>query len=656
MQTINNGDTGASVRSKLNANFTETVNSLAAKQDALVSGTNIKTVNGNALTGAGDVTITSSGVLGPYSLAALQALSTTGLVANITQARVTSPVPSAGIYTWRGTGKGWDLTARLGPFKRLVSWLLLTMPARGSLLMSGGMREIFSPPTAIDLAGAIVPITNDQAGLVAAIAAAVARSTNRVVLIRSNISGLSGTISIGGPGTSANPIIIASMNGAVLSGSARIAAQSYTSFVGLSFTGVGIGAATATGQVDVGIYGCYFNAVGGSGGFWEATTADNSHHLDWKFYLNEFVDCTYATYWQRVGRSKLMYNRVRWTTNNVTDRGLWFVGGYENQTKYNWITGGRVGIGVLLDRSITNVWQNNVFEHNLVEDCNEEGLSLGDAYGNNGSKCTVADRLAVASTTGTAASSPRIICNRASMNGINTSGNHAVQVISGSLAGRYFRIIGGGVQSAGVSIYLQFANDCITTAELSAIVGAKILVVVHSAYNVADGNVVTNCQTPIIVFGTGHGNVITNNWVSTNGEGVAGDGSGGSFGINAAIGVWGVGIPAGPTAPTDGTAGSAYLCLPSHTVIQNNYIDTSVNTGDIVFSGLTWETQANTEAAMDPIPHYCGGNSKAPVVQAWRNGNSVSTLFSEATATVTDIGGTFSAESLLLLDTTPFPT
>jgi len=54
-QTINNGDSGLSARTKINDNFTETY----AKQDALVSGTNIKTVNGSSILGAGDLAVTS---------------------------------------------------------------------------------------------------------------------------------------------------------------------------------------------------------------------------------------------------------------------------------------------------------------------------------------------------------------------------------------------------------------------------------------------------------------------------------------------------------------------------------------------------------------------------------------------------------------------
>lgn len=57
-QTINNGDSGLDARTKINDNFTETY----AKQDALVSGTNIKTVGGATLLGSGElVTGTPSG-------------------------------------------------------------------------------------------------------------------------------------------------------------------------------------------------------------------------------------------------------------------------------------------------------------------------------------------------------------------------------------------------------------------------------------------------------------------------------------------------------------------------------------------------------------------------------------------------------------------
>lgn len=54
-QTINNGDSGLDARTKINSNFTETY----AKQDVLVSGTNIKTINGSSLLGSGDLALFS---------------------------------------------------------------------------------------------------------------------------------------------------------------------------------------------------------------------------------------------------------------------------------------------------------------------------------------------------------------------------------------------------------------------------------------------------------------------------------------------------------------------------------------------------------------------------------------------------------------------
>lgn len=71
IQTFNDWETGASVRSKINTSLTNLNNDkaetsaltswLATKQDTLVSGTNIKTVNGNSLLGSGDITISGGG-------------------------------------------------------------------------------------------------------------------------------------------------------------------------------------------------------------------------------------------------------------------------------------------------------------------------------------------------------------------------------------------------------------------------------------------------------------------------------------------------------------------------------------------------------------------------------------------------------------------
>ncbi len=55
-QTLNNAESGSVIRGKINDNFTECY----AKQDALVSGTNLKTVNSTSLLGSGDVAISGS--------------------------------------------------------------------------------------------------------------------------------------------------------------------------------------------------------------------------------------------------------------------------------------------------------------------------------------------------------------------------------------------------------------------------------------------------------------------------------------------------------------------------------------------------------------------------------------------------------------------
>ena len=63
---INNGDSGLTARNAINANFLDHDNSLAnlstAKQDTIVSGTNIKTINGTSVLGSGDIVISGSGL------------------------------------------------------------------------------------------------------------------------------------------------------------------------------------------------------------------------------------------------------------------------------------------------------------------------------------------------------------------------------------------------------------------------------------------------------------------------------------------------------------------------------------------------------------------------------------------------------------------
>lgn len=61
---IVNGESGLSSRNKINTVFTEMAQAqtdIAGKQNTLVSGTNIRTVNGNSLLGSGDVTISGGG-------------------------------------------------------------------------------------------------------------------------------------------------------------------------------------------------------------------------------------------------------------------------------------------------------------------------------------------------------------------------------------------------------------------------------------------------------------------------------------------------------------------------------------------------------------------------------------------------------------------
>jgi hypothetical protein len=57
---INNGDSGLTARNAINANFLAHDN---AKQDTLVSGENLKTINSQTLLGSGDIVISGGGGL-----------------------------------------------------------------------------------------------------------------------------------------------------------------------------------------------------------------------------------------------------------------------------------------------------------------------------------------------------------------------------------------------------------------------------------------------------------------------------------------------------------------------------------------------------------------------------------------------------------------
>ena len=80
--TSANDGTGDTIRTgftKVNENFTEVYD---GKQDTLVSGTNIKTINGSSVLGSGDLTISGSGLQGIHSLTTIPSGYTTSVVTN----------------------------------------------------------------------------------------------------------------------------------------------------------------------------------------------------------------------------------------------------------------------------------------------------------------------------------------------------------------------------------------------------------------------------------------------------------------------------------------------------------------------------------------------------------------------------------------------
>ena len=64
---ISAGDNLLSALGKLQKQISDAVSAIGGKQDALISGTNLKTVNGNSLLGAGDLPISGSGMANPMT-------------------------------------------------------------------------------------------------------------------------------------------------------------------------------------------------------------------------------------------------------------------------------------------------------------------------------------------------------------------------------------------------------------------------------------------------------------------------------------------------------------------------------------------------------------------------------------------------------------
>lgn len=143
---ISAADSVLSALGKLQKQISDAVTAIGGKQDTLVSGTNLKTVNGNSLLGAGDLTISGSGalfapVITESTTARTLALTDAGVYLRHTNASAsTLTVPPQSSVSW---AEGTEVHVRRASSGTLTltpgSGVTLNAPSGGTLVMGNNM-------------------------------------------------------------------------------------------------------------------------------------------------------------------------------------------------------------------------------------------------------------------------------------------------------------------------------------------------------------------------------------------------------------------------------------------------------------------------------------------------------------------------------------
>ncbi len=374
---------------------------------------------------------------------------------------------------------------------------------------------------------------------------------------------------------------------------------------------------TAIGSSNAKVIGCRWSSApvtASKSAIYDGRTGDNTFHKNMVIALNESVNAAEVFVWgQFICDSTIEYNK--WSKSRGTGRALRMVGGIGNIIRYNLFSDGISGIGALLDRTQSIGWVGNAVYGNEIKNISEEGIST-DCFGNIAAICAVYDRFTITATTGSWSSNPVLQFARSDETGLPTSHAYvALLVLTGSLAGRYLNVVQRNVVSAGVTYGYQLRNRHITAAELSALVGAEVALVIRCDQNIYRGNVLIDCYSPVKLWGSGWNTEISGN-SCVHPSGLAHD--------TADIFLQGV----GGLSPSSSTKNGQISIAPSNNrVFQNDAV--------AGFNGIAYSSQADVEDYISPLPNYVDGNSQAIIDEVWRRNSAPSWVGSEKPSSVT---------------------
>lgn len=423
----------------------------------------------------------------------------------------------------------------------------------------------------IGMAAGVVPVTNDAAGLTAAIAAAAGGG---------GVVELVAPVVIGGNVTLTAGVSLISRNASSVSGSGRIVCDGAGSLIcGIDFQGSS-GAITlrsTSGISGLRVWGNRF-ACAAQIAIQDQSTSDNSLHSNLDIQHNLFDGHGYALLGIRQDGLVFRYNECR----NTTSRNVEVRGAKNSHIEDNWIDGGVTCVAILMDGQFgrfcsTN--SNNSISRNTLLNWTEEAIST-DVHGNLAANVSTRDLVTVTGKSGSAGSSPRINFARTAQ--LDASGYSAMWV-TGANAGLQAPLNFQGVISAGVSYYVQLVNNSITAAQYTDITNGDVVAIGHAF---VDSRIVGNVlwsdkpiADGIVLWGNCFRTKITGNIVRVNADQEA----------ITAIAL------AGLVAPSTAAAAistSINCCPVARNLIANNVIES----GLLCTRGKSYNTPANSYA------------------------------------------------------------
>lgn len=321
----------------------------------------------------------------------------------------------------------------------MTSFFALPFKARSAIAARGALMLVQK----VHFEDAIAVNGTDHTALSAAITAAAALTTPlKIVLLRHDIT-------LGADVTMSSDVILMSDNGAkIIAGAGTtILMPSYSEVRGIHFDGVKVNFVSSTQQALVRVIACRFEN-NPTWGVCDVGTADNTIHAWGKIFWNEFVNCGYATYFNRSQYMHVAFNKL--TGTRGVGHAFFAVFTRRSIFEYNWIKGAIVGIVWLLDRTMWGGPRDNIIQGNYIEDISDEGISF-DAYANSATKLTAVDRMPVESVSGSPGSSPSVICARDAVVRNITSITRASNVVTVTMDEATNGDVGESIIVAGVT-------------------------------------------------------------------------------------------------------------------------------------------------------------------------------------------------------------